>query len=571
MKIDAMPIKPIIAIEGLSARFGKEGENEVLYDITFSVQPGETLAIVGESGSGKSLTSLTIMRLIDSPPITYPSGTVFFSTTGTDLLQSKESEMRPLRGARIAMVFQEPMTSLNPLKRCGEQVAEAIRLHKNIKAKEADIQVIALFNEVLLPDPERAFSSYPHELSGGQKQRVMIALAISCDPELLIADEPTTALDVTVQREIIDLLKRLQAKSGMAMIFISHDLAVVSQIADRVLVMKSGEIVESGEIKSLISNPQHPYTQGLLASRPPLNSRPIRLQTVSDYLLESTPDMLLETSSEREDRQTALYAQSPILEVRDLHTWYPIKSGVLQRVTSHVKAVNGVSLDLYPGETLGLVGESGCGKSTLGRTILGLETSKSGSIHYKGQDTQHSTSVDQQLLTREVQMIFQDPYSSLNPRQAIGEAIREPMIVHRLNGTAARQRKSVESLLERVGLEAEHYNRYPHEFSGGQRQRICIARTLAMSPRVIICDESVSALDVSVQAQVLNLLKDLQAEFGLSYLFISHDLSVVRYISDRVMVMHGGLVIETAEADELYNSPQKEYTRSLISSAYSID
>ncbi|MCL4159013.1 UNVERIFIED_CONTAM: hypothetical protein GTU68_035372 [Idotea baltica] len=478
------------------------------------------------------------MRLIPSPPIAYDTGTVNFSTQDVDLISLAPAEARSLRGKEIAMIFQEPMTSLNPLKRCGEQVAEALREHCSMSETEIRTEVISLFDRVRLPDPGRIYDSYPHQLSGGQKQRVMIAMAISCKPKLLIADEPTTALDVTVQREIIELIQELQHETGMAMIFISHDLGVVSRIADNILVMHQGCIVESGTAHQVMHSPQDVYTKGLLSSRPPSKQRPKKLRT------------------------------EPILQVRNIHTWYPVRSGIFNKVTAHVKAVNGVSLSLYPGETLGVVGESGCGKSTLGRSIVGLEKIREGEVLYKGQSYAGMSKLQQQAMLREVQMIFQDPYSSLNPRMPVGEAILEPMTVHGILDSKAERKEEVLRLLEKVGLDKSAFDRAPHEFSGGQRQRICIARTLGLRPEVIICDESVSALDVSVQAQVLNLLNDLKAEYGLSYIFISHDLSVVRYMSDKVVVMQGGEILEYEEADMLYTSPKTAYTRSLIESTY---
>lgn len=567
-----MSLEPLIRIKSLSASFGQGSDRkEVLHQVDYELRAGKTLGIVGESGSGKSVSSLSIMRLISSPPIQYDSGEILYGPESVDLLKYGEEEIRTLRGSRIAMIFQEPMTSLNPLKRCGLQVTESIRLHLGLNNEEAKARVLELFTKVKLPDPERVFSSYPHELSGGQKQRVMIAMAISCDPELLIADEPTTALDVTVQREILELLSSLQAENGMAMIFISHDLAVVSQVADEILVMHQGKMVEKGPSSEVLHHPKESYTKGLLNSRPPHSERPHRLSTVADQLNEEKDVIQNESQLERIDRHEALYAQKPILQVREIHTWYPIRKGLLNRVHDHVKAVNGVSLNLYEGETLGIVGESGCGKSTLGRTILGLETPSQGSILYRGQEVGAMDRGERKKMTREVQMIFQDPYSSLDPRMTIGAAIMEPMIVHRILSDNKIRKEKVIELLERVGLEADQYHRYPHEFSGGQRQRICIARTLALAPKVVICDESVSALDVSVQAQVINLLNELKEEFGLSYLFISHDLSVVRYMSDKVLVMNGGKAVEYREADALYKSPEHAYTERLISSSYSLD
>lgn len=564
-----MKTDSIIEVTGLCASFEENGGlADVLHEISFSLAAGKTLGIVGESGSGKSVTSLSIMRLIPSPPIVYPSGSITYGKEEVNLIDVSPATVRRLRGKEIAMVFQEPMSSLNPLKKCGEQVAEALREHTIHTRGKTETEVLLLFEKVKLPDPVRILNSYPHQLSGGQKQRVMIAMAISCKPKLLIADEPTTALDVTVQREILDLIKELQQEIQMAMIFISHDLGVVSHIADDILVMHQGHIVESGSAEQIMNRPEASYTRGLLSSRPPIGQRPHRLLTVVDALKGENILSKVESMEERVSRHETLYNQAPLIQASEIHTWYPIRSGLFNKVTGHVKAVNGVSFNLYPGETLGVVGESGCGKSTLGRSVLGLEKIRSGIVRYKGTDRTEMNPLEEKQLKREVQMIFQDPYSSLNPRMSIGEAILEPMTVHSILSNKAERKAEVIQVLDKVGIQASAYNRAPHEFSGGQRQRICIARTLALRPRVIICDESVSALDVSVQAQVLNLLNELKEEYGLSYIFISHDLSVVRYMSDKVLVMHSGSVLEYEEADKLYTNPTMEYTRSLIASGY---
>lgn len=557
----------VLLVTGLTASFGKESErNTVLNDISFRLKRGATLGIVGESGSGKSVTSMSIMRLIDSPPISYDNGQIIYGQEQVDLLSASEEQLSTLRGRRIGMVFQEPMSSLNPVHRCGEQVAEALMLHTALDSTQRRAKVISLFEEVMLPDPERIYRAYPHELSGGQKQRVMIAMAMSCEPELLICDEPTTALDVTVQREILDLLDSLQKRTGMAMIFISHDLGVVAHIADEIAVMHRGVIVEQGPSSDIMHRATHPYTQGLLACRPPDSGRPHRLVTVTDIMSGGVLDSTSESSAARSDRLKTLYSQAPLIKIRGLKTWYPVKKGLLMRTVDHVKAVDGVDFDLFAGESLGLVGESGCGKSTLGRTLVGLERASGGHIDYRGQDLVALSQKALKDYRRRVQIIFQDPFSSLDPKCRIGEAIAEPMLVHGLVSGRAAARSAVGDLLERVGMSADHYERYPHEFSGGQRQRISIARTLSLAPEVVICDESVSALDVSVQAQVLNLLNDLKEDLGLTYLFISHDLSVVRYFSDRVMVMRGGRIEEIAEADSLYAQPKSDYSRQLIAS-----
>ena len=490
---------------------------------------------------------------------------------GLDIKDFNEKQMAEVRGNRIAMIFQEPMTSLNPVYRCGHQVSEMIRQHKKVTRKAARDRVISLFRQVMLPRPEAIFDSYPHELSGGQKQRVMIAMAIACNPQILIADEPTTALDVTVQKEILKLLRKLQQETGMGMVFITHDLGVVSEIADDVAVMHNGEILERGEVRQVLEHPQHPYTQGLLACRPPMKIRLKKLPIVKEFLdgqwsggKEQILRELQITDEERQAHLQQLYAQPPLLKAEHLQTWYPLKKGVFGRVYDHVKAVDDVNLEVYEGETLGLVGESGCGKTTLGRSILRLVEPTGGKVFFNGQEVTAFDAAALRDFRKQAQIVFQDPYSSLNPRIRIGEAIAEPMKVHGIEKDRRKCRQMVCDLLEQVGLEASHYDRYPHEFSGGQRQRICIARALAVNPRLVICDESVSALDVSVQAQVLNLLNRLKEERNLTYIFISHDLSVVRFMSDRVLVMFNGKAVEYNDADELFEHPQNDYTKKLI-------
>lgn len=536
--------------------------------ISFHVEKGKVLGIVGESGSGKSVTSFSIMRL-HNPQATKIDGSIQFEDV--DLLKISADEIREYRGNKIAMIFQEPMTSLNPVFTCGEQVKEAITLHQKLSAKDAKLKTIALFNEVQLPRSEQIFDSYPHQLSGGQKQRVMIAMALSCNPELLIADEPTTALDVTVQKTILDLLQKLKTERQMAMIFISHDLGVIAEIADDVAVMYKGNIVEQGAAKDLFTNPKHPYTKGLLACRPVPERRLKKLPVVSDFLNgdseKSVAHLLKEnnyTAAEIAERRAGLYAQKPILSVTNLCTWFPVKKGLFGKTTDYVKAVDDVSFEVFPGETLGLVGESGCGKTTLGRSINRLIEPTSGRLFFEDQDLLSLNSAGIKAMRRDVQIIFQDPYSSLNPRLSVGNALIEPLQVHGLFENDNKRKNVILGLLERVGLNAEHYDRYPHEFSGGQRQRIVIARALALQPKFIICDESVSALDVSVQAQVLNLLRELQQEMGLTYIFISHDLAVVKHISDRMMVMNKGKIEEIGFPDEIYNNPKAEYTKKLI-------
>ena len=562
----------MLKVKNLNVRFKTQnGLVEAVKDSSFNLKKGETIGIVGESGSGKSVTSLAIMRLHDSTT-TQIAGEVLLN--GIDILQLPEDEMREIRGNHIAMIFQEPMTSLNPVLTCGFQVTEAIRLHLGVSEKEAKEKTINLFKEVQLPRPNAIFKSYPHQISGGQKQRVMIAMALSCDPEILIADEPTTALDVTVQKTIIELLLRLKAERHMSLIFISHDLGVVSEIADRVIVMYKGEIVEEAPAKIIFSNPQHPYTKGLLACRPSPDHHLKKLPVVADFLdaennavsIEKIRERYVYPASEIQERKKALYQQQPILKINELCTWFPVGGGLFAKSKEVVKAVNKVSFDVFPGETLGLVGESGCGKSTLGRSILRLIEPTSGGVNFENTDLRKLNKRDMRNMRRDIQIIFQDPYSSLNPRLTVGDSIMEPLQVHQLYENNAKRKKKVLELLEKVNLPAEYFNRYPHEFSGGQRQRIVIARALALKPKFIICDESVSALDVSVQAQVLNLIRELQQEFNLTYIFISHDLSVIKHISDRVMVMNKGEIIETGDPDEIYYHPKMDYTKKLIAS-----
>jgi peptide/nickel transport system ATP-binding protein len=559
----------MLSVTNLAIQFKTtDGLFDAVKGISFQLAKGETIGIVGESGSGKSVTSLSLMRLLDKSS-SVVSGKVMLDDI--DMFGISEEEMRAVRGNRIAMIFQEPMTSLNPVLTCGYQVTEAIQLHLGLTAAEAKAQAIKLFKEVQLPRPEAIFDSYPHQVSGGQKQRVMIAMALSCDPEILIADEPTTALDVTVQKTIIDLLKKLKGERGMSLVFISHDLGVVHEIADRVLVMYKGEIIEQEKAAKLFAHPQHPYTKGLLACRPSVKHHLKRLPVIADFKDSDTSIAEIRKEynypkAELVERKKRLYSQQPLLEVKDLSTWFPVSSGIFGQSKNMVKAVNKVSFDVYPGETLGLVGESGCGKTTLGRSILRLIEPTAGTIKFEGTDLRKLNKTELRNMRRDIQIIFQDPYSSLNPRLTVGESIMEPLQVHNLYNNNTQHKKRVVELLERVNLLPQHFNRYPHEFSGGQRQRIVIARALALQPKFIICDESVSALDVSVQAQVLNLIRELQQEFNLTYIFISHDLSVIKHISDRMMVMNKGEIIEIGDPDDIYNHPKEEYTKRLIDS-----
>jgi peptide/nickel transport system ATP-binding protein len=586
----AILMNPLLEIKNLSLDFiAESGTVHALQNISLSVNKGEVVALVGESGSGKSITSLSILQLLPAPPAKYISGEILFSEDGhtpEDLLKRDRYALQNIRGNKIAMIFQEPMTSLNPVLTCGNQVMEALLQHKKISAQQAKQQTIAWFEKVKLPDPQAAFNRYPHQLSGGQKQRVMIAMAMCCEPSLLICDEPTTALDVTVQKTILQLIKELQLQSGMGVIFITHDLGVVAEIADRALVLYKGKLVEQNTVKEIFFNAQHPYTKALLACRPINHERGRRLPVVSDFLEEKKtedgrqkpedgslkPDVrslhseTIPPISDLQPQTSNLKPQTPLLRAEHLSVWFPAKKTWLGKAVSYTKAVDDVSFEVYKGETLGLVGESGCGKTTLGRTLLRLIEPTAGKIIYNGIDLTAKKRDELRSLRKEVQIVFQDPYSSLNPRITIGAAIAEPMKVHNIISSSKQRKEKVIQLLEKVDLKPEHVNRYPHEFSGGQRQRIVIARALALNPSFIVCDESVSALDVSVQAQVLNLLNDLKKEFGFTIIFISHDLSVVRYICNRIMVMNKGKIEESGPADAVYFNPQSVYTQNLIAS-----
>ncbi len=574
-------MQPLLHIKNLSLDFiAESGSVNALKNISLTVNKGEVVALVGESGSGKSVTALSILQLLPSPPAKFTTGEINFSENGsgiTDLLKKNQREMQHIRGNKIAMIFQEPMTSLNPVLTCGEQVMEAILVHKKtlttgkqISKSEAKLQTISWFEKVKLPNPAAIFSRYPHQLSGGQKQRVMISMAMCCEPSLLICDEPTTALDVTVQKTILTLIKELQKQLNMGVVFITHDLGVVAEIADRALVMYKGEIVEQNLVKEIFTSPKHPYTKALLACRPVNHERGKRLPVVADFLEEKIPGTepinFTVRQEVQDDHPGNTGTKNVLLTCEHLSVWFPAKKSLFGKASSFTKAIDDISFEVYKGETLGLVGESGCGKTTLGRTLLRLIEPTAGKIMYNGIDLTAKKRDELRSLRKEVQIVFQDPYSSLNPRITIGSAIAEPMQVHGILSTNKQRKDKVTELLEKVNLKAEHVDRYPHEFSGGQRQRIVIARALALSPSFIICDESVSALDVSVQAQVLNLLNDLKKEFGFTIIFISHDLSVVRYISDRILVMNKGKMEESGYADDIYYNPGSEYTKKLIAS-----
>lgn len=584
----------VLEVRNLHVEFRRDGASTyAVKDVSFDVYRGRTLGIVGESGSGKSVSCLAVMGLLpksaavsghawlqntpqpashsDNLDKTESSENSEYSeysdnsdTSKTDLLTLNEDAYLNIRGCRIGMIFQEPMTSLNPVHRCGDQVMEMLLAHERVSRDEARQRVLDLFEEVMLPRPDKIFSSYPHEISGGQKQRVMIAMALICHPDLIIADEPTTALDVTVQQTILQLLRSLQQRHHIGIIFITHDLGVIAQIADDVAVMYKGEIVEQGSAQQVLYHPCHPYTQGLLACRPPLDSRPRRLPTVQDYL--SGKGAVADSSAAPAPANLDAVGQSatPLLRVRDLQVTYPLRKNLFGRVLQSLNAVDGLTFDIYRGEILGLVGESGCGKSTLGRAILQLIERSAGTVEYDGVSLDRLSRSQRKELRRKMQIVFQDPYSSLNPRLTIGQAIMEPLLCHHLCPDARSRRQRALELMQQVGLDTEWFNRYPHEFSGGQRQRVCIARALVLQPELVVCDESVSALDVSVQAQVLNLLNDLKERFGYTYLFITHDLSVVKFFSDRIMVMERGRIVEQGPSDQLFANPQHPYTQRLL-------
>ena len=557
----------VIEVKNLSVDFRTdEGVVKAVKNVSFSIPKGKTVGLVGESGSGKSVSSLAIMKLIPNPPGEITSGEILFD--GKNLVKASDSEMRKVRGNRISMIFQEPMTSLNPVFTVGDQICETLMLHQDLDKNAATKKAIELLDQVGIPNPSERVKSYPHEMSGGQRQRVMIAMAIACEPEVLIADEPTTALDVTIQKQILELLADLQKKYNMSVLFITHDLGVIADIADEVIVMYRGDIVETGTCEQIFTHAKHPYTKGLLACRPSLESNPERLPMVSDFMeddgTEKSHDIDL-GKVHKHVRPIDEQKNPVILQVKGIKKHFPMQKGIFGNVKTWLKAVDDVTLDVRKGRTLGLVGESGCGKTTLGRTILRLIEPTGGQIIYDGNDITTFDRREMRAMRRKMQIIFQDPYASLNPRMTVGAAIMEPMVIHNLGKNKAERVEMAGDLMDRVGLSRTMLNRYPHEFSGGQRQRICIARALAVKPEFIICDESVSALDVSIQAQILNLLLDLQEEYDLTYIFISHDLAVVKFISDEVAVMYNGKVVEMNDAVGIYEQPQHDYTKKLLS------
>jgi len=553
----------LIDIQDLTVSF-KTNEEPAVKGVSFTIEKGQTVGIVGESGSGKTLTALSLIGLL--PESSSSSGKIIYhSNDGNpiELRQLAAKKLLGIRGKHIGMIFQEPMSSLNPAMRCGMQVFEVLKEHMDLSSDQAKKTTLSLFDEVNLPRPAEIYKSYPHQLSGGQRQRVMIAIAIACKPDLLIADEPTTALDVTVQKVILQLLKTLSKKYGISILFISHDLGVIANIAEKLLVMYRGEIVEQGQTDSIISNPGHPYTKGLMACRPPLEGKPLRLPTLNSFLAGDKSDFGKNIYQDIIQKDS-LKPTETLLKVSGLGTSFALKRNIFGKVTKELEAVKDVSFELFKGETLGLVGESGCGKTSLGRSIIQLIASGEGEILYKDIRIDKLKGNKLRKFRKNLQIIFQDPFSSLNPGLTTGEAIIEPMVVHNLHSTRHKREQKAYELMERVALNPDHFHRYPHQFSGGQRQRIGIARALSVEPEMIICDESVSALDVSVQAQILNLLNELKEDFGLSYLFISHDLAVVRYMSDRLMVMQNGKIVESGNSDKVFYHPKQQYTKTLM-------
>jgi peptide/nickel transport system ATP-binding protein len=553
------PVQPLLSIRDLDVRFRVDRKHEpfrAVKGISFDIPVNSTVALVGESGSGKSVSAMSILGLLPENAIVASNSQALYG--GRDLLKASMQEMQRIRGKDISVIFQEPMTSLNPVFTVGEQIAETLRMHMGMTGRQAQARVVELLTEVGIPNPQLRVNSYPHEMSGGQQQRVMIAMAIACEPKLLIADEPTTALDVTIQKQILELIAKLQEKHQMSVLFITHDLGVVGEIADHVVVMQNGEIQEQGPVRQIFEDPRHPYTKALLACRPRLDRRPRRLPVIDDFMKGDGHPHL-------EERKRGTSASDPIvLEVKGLNKTFFLKEGLFGKRA--VPAVKNVSFRLPKGKTLGLVGESGSGKTTVGLTLMRLHDATSGEVLFEGRDLLKMNEREMMNYRRRIQIIFQNPYASLNPRFTVGQILVEPMKIHGIGKDQAERVDMAFQLLKRVGLAEASFYKYPHEFSGGQRQRIAIARCLTMKPDVLICDESVSALDVSVQAQVLNLLQDLQDEYHMSYIFISHDLAVVKYISDEIMVMNDGAIVEVADSDEIYRAPREEYTKKLLSS-----
>ncbi|MBA9075958.1 ABC transporter ATP-binding protein [Rufibacter quisquiliarum] len=577
--------KPLLQVDQLSIQFQtRQGLVQAVQNMSFQLQKGETLAIVGESGSGKTVTALSLMQLLETQSATVAGNALFNSPKlgEVDLFSLPEKQMQKIRGNDISIVFQDPMSSLNPVISCGKQVMEVLQIHLTISKEEAYQRTLRLLEMVQLPQPEKIYRSFPHQLSGGQKQRVMIAMAMACEPSILIADEPTTALDVTVQAAILDLLNELRLKNGTSVLFISHDLGVVAQMADRILVMFQGQIVEQGTTLDIFTQPQHPYTKALLACRPTLKTQVSVLPTIADFLSAKADkqvvareetfspepsfavDKAAPITAESHNPQPEKEPEQPLLQVEDVHVGFSVSSGFLLKQKERITAVNGVSFEVFPGETMAIVGESGCGKTTLGRALVRLIEPSSGKILFNGKDWSNLPKEELRKSRKDFQMIFQDPFASLNPHMKIGEAIMEPMQAHQVLKSSRERRQRALELLETVGLLPEHFNRYPHEFSGGQQQRICIARALALEPTCIICDEVVSSLDVSVQAQVLNLLNRLKREFHLTILFITHDLAVAKFMADRLLVMDKGQIVEQGPAPQIFSNPQHAYTKTLL-------
>jgi microcin C transport system ATP-binding protein len=530
---------PILSVRDLSVAFVQEGRQSMAVDhISFDIAKGETVALVGESGSGKSVTALSVLKLLPYPAASHPSGKILFQ--GADLLSTDEKELRRVRGNKITMIFQEPMTSLNPLHTIEQQIVEVLTLHQGLGDRQAKARTLELLNEVGIREPEKRLDAYPHQLSGGQRQRVMIAMALANEPELLIADEPTTALDVTVQAQILELLAELKSRKGMSMLFITHDLGIVRKIADRVCVMTKGKIVETGPTKDIFANPQHAYTRHLLAAEP--KGKP----------------------------PAANAAAMPVMTGRDIKVWFPIKKGFFRRTVDNVKAVDGIDVTVRAGQTLGVVGESGSGKTTLGLALARMIPS-TGTIRFNGRDINELTFNAMRPLRRELQIVFQDPFGSLSPRMSVSEIIEEGLKIHEPNLPPDQRDKRIVDVLGEVGLDPATRNRYPHEFSGGQRQRIAIARAMVLNPRFVMLDEPTSALDMSVQAQVVDLLRSLQAKHDLAYLFISHDLKVIRALANDVIVMRNGRIVEAGPSEQIFERPQTDYTKALISAAFRIE